>query len=65
MNATFQETPVEEVSCELNFSTLSSPVIESVSIDHDPNYECSSLSSQTSTAPSLNEYEEHLDTSGS
>ena len=64
-NAPFQETPVEEVSFELDFSPPSSPVIESVSVDHDPDYECSSQSSQTSSAPSLNEYEECFNTSDS
>ena len=63
-NAPFQEARFEEVSFELNFSPPSSPVIESVSIDHDPDYECLSQSSQTSTAPSLNEYEECFNTSG-
>jgi len=64
-NAPFQETPVEEVSFELNFSPPSSSVTEGVYIDHDPDYECSSQSSQTSTASSLNEYEECFNTSGS
>ena len=55
-NDPFQEATVEEVPFKLNFSPPSSPVTESVSVTHDPDFECSSQSSQTSTAPSQNEY---------
>ena len=52
-----------EVSDELNFCPPS-PEIKSVSIDCDPDYEYSSQSSQTSTAPSVDENEECFNTSG-
>ena len=57
---------IESVSIdsdELNFCPPS-PEIKSVSIDYDPDYEYSSQSSQTSTAPSVDENEERFNTSG-
>ena len=59
-NAPLQATPSEDNSDQLNFSPPSSPLIESVSVDCDPDYVCSSQSSQTSTAPSIDENDECL-----